>query len=173
MTLKPRPGGRYLDAEEVVRRVRAAGFAYLETSSEGARQQALEWMKQRPFVAAAGRSAADNDYRAQLERLEEAVLFVHFGDDLLSEGALVSMLLVPGQPLLIECSPQAPRDGMHALIARCAKVLGYEIVEQPDTRERVAPHPQHSAPRAAAVWEAGANFIAKFAGGWARSKSRA
>ena len=154
----------------MIRRVRAAGFAYVETSSEGARKQALEWMNQRAFVAAAGRSATDNDHLAQREESAEAALFVHFGDDLVNEGALLSMLLIPGWPLLIERSPQAPREGTRALIARCAKMLNYDIVEPPATQESVAPRPQHSAPRAAAVWEASAKFVAKFVGGWARAK---
>jgi hypothetical protein len=66
--------------------------------------------------------------------------------------ALLSMLLIPGQPLIIEYSPQAPGDGVRALIARCAKVFNYDIVEPPATQESVAPHPQHAAPRPASVW---------------------
>ena len=157
--LRPRSGGRYWGPDEVIRRVKAAcacsASAYLETSSEGAREQALEWMSQPAF----------NDYLAQREELAEAALFVHFGDDLASEGALLSMLLIPGQPLLIEYSPQAPGDGVSALIARCAKVFNYDIVEPPATQESVAPHPQHAAPRAATVWEAGARLVAYFVGG--------
>ncbi len=155
-TLRPRPGGRYLNPDEVIRGVKiacaCAACAYVETSSEGAREKALEWMTQPAF----------NDNRAQREEIAEAALFVHFGDDLTSEGALLSMLLIPGQPLLIEYSPQTPGDGTHALVARCARVLGYEIVERPATEERVAPHLQHSAPRPAPVWEASANFLTKF-----------
>jgi len=156
--LRPRQGGRYLDPDEVIRRVKTAcarsACAYVETSSEGAREQALAWMNQPAF----------NDYLAQPEGLEEAALFVHFGDDLASEDALLSMLLIPGRPLLVEYSPRARGDGVRALIARCAKVFNYDIVEQPATEEEesVAPHPQHSAPRAAAVWETGARFVAKF-----------
>ena len=164
VTLKPRPGGRNLDPEEMIRRMRAARFAYVETSSEGARAlaaQTLEWMNRRAF----------NDNPAQQEGLAEAALFVHFGDDLTSEGTLLSMLLIPGQPLIIEYSPQTPQDGSRALIARCARVLNYDIVAQPATRERMAPHPQHSAPRPVAVRKSGANFIAKFVGGWSRTKS--
>ena len=161
VTLKPRPGGRYLDPKEVIRRVRAARFAYVETSSEGARVQALEWMNQRAF----------NDYLAQREGLAEAALFVHFGDDLTSEGALLSMLLIPGQPLIIEYSPQAPGDAMRALIARCARVLNYDIVEPPATKERVAPHPHHSASRPTAVRKAGAKFVANLVAGWTRTKT--
>jgi len=50
-------------------------------------------------------------------------------------------------PLLIEYSPQAPGDGMRALIARCAKMLDYDIVAQPAAPETAAPHPQRVAPR--------------------------
>jgi hypothetical protein len=69
-------------------------------------------------------------------------------------------LLIPGQPLRIEHSPQAPKDGMRALIAHCAKLLDYDIVDPPATEESAAPHPQHAAPRPAAGWEAGAGFVA-------------
>ena len=167
VALRPGPDGRYWDPDEVVRRVKAAcacaACAYVETSSEGARERALAWMNQPAF----------NDDLAQREGLAEAALFVHFGVDLASEDALLSMLLIPGQPLLIEYSPRALGDGMRALIARCAKALNYDIVEPPATQESVAPHPQRSAPRAAAVWEAGAKFVAVFVGGWARTKSGA
>ena len=48
--------------------------------------------------------------------------------------------------------------------------LDYDIVEPPATEESAAPHPQHSASQPAAVWKAGAKFVAKFVGGWARAK---
>ena len=159
VTLRPRPGGRQLDPNEVIRGVKMAcanaACAYVETSSEGAREKALEWMNQPAF----------NDNLAHREEIAEEALFVHFGDDLASECALLSMLLIPRQPLLIEYSRQAPGDGTRALIARCARVLGYEIVEQRNTKENVAPQPQHSAPRAASVWQASARFVARFAAG--------
>ncbi len=154
--LRPRPGGRYLDPDDVIRGVKTAcaygACAYVETSSEGARERALQWMNQLAF---------DNDNLAQREGIAEAALFVHFGDDLASDRALLSMLLMPGQPLLVEYSPQAPSDGIPALIARCARVLSYEIVGQPDAKESMAPHAQHSAPPAASVWKACAKFVAK------------
>jgi hypothetical protein len=177
MMLRPRPGGQYLDPDRVIRRVEAAcacsACAYVETSSRGAREQALDWMHQPAFMAAAGRSAADNGYLAQREGIAEAALFVHFGVDLTSEGALLSMLLMPGHPLLIEYSPQTPRDGMRALVARCAKALNYDIVAPPATQESVAPHPQHSVLRPAAVREAGAKFVAWVVAGWTGMKSGA
>ena len=86
VTLRPRPGGRYLDPDEVIQRVKAAcacsACAYVETSSEGAREKALEWMNQPAF----------NDNLARLEGLTEAALFVRFGVDLASEGGARDML---------------------------------------------------------------------------------
>lgn len=64
---------------------------------------------------------------------------------------LLSMLMIPQQPLIIQYSPQIQKADLRALIARCARVLNYNIVEQVDTEENVAPDPPHSAPRAAAV----------------------
>ena len=159
--LRPLLGGRYLNQDDVIRRVKAAcacsAYAYVETSSEGARERALAWMDQPAF----------NDYLVRPEGLEEAALFVHFGDDLASADALLSMLLMPAWPLIVEYSPRARGDGVPALIARCAKVLKYEIVEQPATEEEesVAPHPQRSAPRPATVWEASGKFVAWFVDG--------
>ena len=86
VTLRPCSGGRYLDPDEVIQRVKAAcacsACAYVETSSEGAREKALEWMNQPAF----------NDNLARLEGLAEAALFVHFGNDLTSEGGARDML---------------------------------------------------------------------------------
>jgi len=128
-TLVPRVRGRYLAPIEVVRRVGAA-FAYVETTEEDARKQVLELMSQLAFVAAEGRAAADDDYLAQLDRLQDAARSVHFGDDLGSDDMLLSMLMIPQQPLTIEHRSDGHPEETQALIARCAKALDYEIVEQ-------------------------------------------
>lgn len=135
-TLMPRAGGRYLTPIEVIRRVEAA-FAYVETTEEGARRQVLEWIDQMTFVAADGRAAADDNYLAQLEQLQDAACFVYFGDDLGSDGMLLSMLMIPHQPLVIEHSSHVQEEDAHALIARCAAALDYEVFE-PEAAEAEA-----------------------------------
>lgn len=125
-TLMPRVGSRYLTPIEVIRRVGAA-FAYVETTEEDARKHVLEWMSQLAFVAAEGRAAADDNYLAQLEQLQDAARFVHFGDDLGSDDMLLSMLMIPQQPLIIEAHAQDEETWV--LIYRCAAALEYEVFE--------------------------------------------
>ena len=148
-TLMPRAGGRYLNPVEVIRRVEGA-FGYVETTEEDARQHVLEWMNQLAFVAAEGRTAADDKYLAQLERLQDAARFVHFGDDVGSDGILLSMLMIPHQPLVIEHPSHVQEEQAQALIARCAAALDYEIVEQGNVAAEVGSVSTYAAPRTAA-----------------------
>jgi hypothetical protein len=152
-TLMPREGGRYLTPIEVIRRVGAA-FAYVETTEEDARAQVLQWMNQLAFVTAGERAAADDDYLAQLEQFQEAARFVHFGDDLGGDGMLLSMLMIPHQPLIIEHPSGAQPEETQALIARCAAALNYEIIEQRNVAAEAAANARsdskYTAPRAAA-----------------------
>ena len=146
-TLMPRAGGRYLTPIEVIRRVEGA-FAYVETTEEDARAQVLEWMNQLAFVTAEGRAAADDKYLAQLEQLQDAARFVHFGDDLGADGVLLSMLMIPQQPLIIEGHAQDEETWF--LIYRCAAALDYEVYE-PESVEADAAADARAAPAYAAA----------------------
>jgi hypothetical protein len=128
-TLMPRAGNPYLKTADVVSRIRAK-FAYVETSKDGAGSQVLEWMSQLMFVAPGGRAAAADEYLAQLERLQDDALFIHFGNDLSRNGLLLNILFIPGQPLVVDCSAYADQAVAQTLVARCAAALGYDIVEQ-------------------------------------------
>lgn len=145
----PRVGGRYLTPVEVIRRVGAA-FAYVETTEEDARNQVLECMTQLAFVAAGGRTAADDKYLAQLEQLQDAARFVHFGDDLGGEGLLLSMLMIPHQPLIIEHRSDVQPEETQAFIARCAAALDYKIVEQGNVAADAGSDSTYATPRGAA-----------------------
>jgi hypothetical protein len=128
-TLAPREGDRYLHPAEVIDRVKAA-FAYVETTDDGARAELLEWMSQLAFVAADSRDVAYDNDLARLEQLLDAAVYVHFGDDIGNDAALLSMLLVPGEPLFIEESTQLCEKRVRALLEHCAAALGYDILEE-------------------------------------------
>jgi hypothetical protein len=123
-TLMPRIGGRYLNPKDVITRMQAE-FAYVETVEEGARDHVHVWMDQLAFVAEKGRTAEVAEYMVQLERYQDAARFIHFTDDLGSDGVLLSMLMIPHQPLIIEAHDQ--REATLALIYRCAAALDYEV----------------------------------------------
>jgi len=125
-TLMPREGERYLNPKEVITRMQAE-FAYVETSEEGARDHVIEWMEQLAFVTEEGRTAVVDQYRVQLERFQDAARFVHFGDDLGADGVLLSLLMIPHQPLIIEAHAQD--EATWYLIYRCAGALDYEVFE--------------------------------------------
>jgi hypothetical protein len=126
--LMPGKGGRYLSPGEVIARVKAA-FPYFEATAEGTRAQVLECMSQLAFVAAQGRAAADDWYLDKLERLQNAALYLCFGDDPGDGGTMLGALMLPGQPICVEPLAQAHPERAHALIARCALALGYEIAQ--------------------------------------------
>jgi hypothetical protein len=125
-TLIPRNGARYLDPMDVMKRMQDA-FAYVETSEEGAHAQVLAWMNQLSFVEDQGRTAAVDEYLAQLEHFQYAARFVHFSDNVGSDGVLLSMLMVPQQPLIIE--GHADDEQTWYLIYRAAATLDYEVFE--------------------------------------------
>jgi len=125
-TLMPRNGGSYLNPAEVVARMQAE-FAYVETSEEGARNHVLAWLEQLAFVSEGGRSASVELYVDQLERYQDEARFVHFGDDLGAGGVLLSLLMVPHQPLIIDAHGEDEETWF--LIYRCAGVLDYEVFE--------------------------------------------
>jgi hypothetical protein len=126
--LLPINGNPYLPPKEVIRRVERA-FAYVEATSDGARERVQEWMSQLAFVAAGGRAAHYDEDLARLEAVQDGALYVCFGDEL-DERALLSMLMVPGQPLYLEPPEEAPREKTEALIARCAQALGYAVARE-------------------------------------------
>ncbi|MBI3915448.1 MAG: hypothetical protein HY322_00375 [Betaproteobacteria bacterium] len=135
--LVPRKGGRYLSLMEVITRVRAA-FAYVEASGEGARDYVLACVDRLAFPADDGRTAVDGQaaedgrvaaagsYAVQLERFQNAARLVHFGDDLGADGVLISLLMIPRQPLIIEAHGED--EETRVLIYRCAAALDYEVV---------------------------------------------
>ena len=125
-TLIPRNGGRYLDPMDVMKRMQDA-FAYVETSEEGAHAQVLAWMNQLSYVEDQGRTAVVDEYLAQLEHFQYAARFVHFSDNVGSDGVLLSMLMVPQQPLIIE--GHAEDEQTWYLIYRAAATLDYEVFE--------------------------------------------
>lgn len=126
--LAPRSGERYLYPTEVIGRMKSA-FAYVETSEEGAREKMQEWMSQLAFVAADGRTeACDADFD-QLEQLQDAALFVHFGDGVGVDATLLSMFVVPTQPIFVDPLTVDDQSRAAPLIARCATALGYEVTE--------------------------------------------
>ncbi|MBI3915444.1 MAG: hypothetical protein HY322_00355 [Betaproteobacteria bacterium] len=148
--LMPRAGGCYLSRFEVIKRVTAA-FAFAETTEEDARRHVLEWMNQLMFVASDGRAAADDDFLAQLERHQDDARFVHFGDDLGGEGTLLSMLVIPDQPLMIEHAMQLPQEAVDALVARCAAALDYVVAGAGGAEDEVRPDASYPGPYAAAA----------------------
>ena len=87
----------------------------------------------------------------QLEQLQDSACFVHFGDDVGADGVLLSMLMIPHQPLVIEYSSHAHKEKAQALIARCAAVLDYEIVEQENAAGNVEAQTPYSTPCARAA----------------------
>jgi hypothetical protein len=132
---------------EVITRMQDA-FAYVETSEEGAHSEVSAWMDQLAFVGEQGRTAAVQEYVAQLEHFKYAARFVHFGQNLGRDGVLLSMLMIPHQPLTIEA--HAEDEETWFLIYCAAAALDYEVFE-PTTAEAQSALDTNSAPEYAAA----------------------
>ena len=124
-TLIPR-NGTYLSPMEVITRLQPA-FAYVETTEEGAGEHVMAWIDQLSFVSDPAGSGLVEEYIGQLEHFRYAARFVHFGDDLGSDGVLLTMIMVPNQPLIIDA--HGADEETWYLIFRCAGALGYDVFE--------------------------------------------
>lgn len=125
--LAPRVGDRYLYPTEVIGRMKSV-FAYVEASEEGTRARMQEWMSQLAFVVADGHAVECHADLDRLEQLQDAALYVHFGDDLGSDATLLSMFLVPAQPIFVDPLTEHEQGRAAPLIARCAAALNYEVM---------------------------------------------
>jgi hypothetical protein len=135
---------------EVITRLQPV-FAYVETTEEGAGNHVLEWIDQLSFVAEPGRTGAVGEYIDQLERFQYAARFVHFGDDLGADGVLLTMIMVPHQPLVIDA--HGDDEETWYLIFRCAGVLGYDVFEPEVETVEPVPDLKRTPEYAAAVKE--------------------
>ena len=127
--LSPRTCGHYLCPPEVVRRLKRE-FAYVETSDEDGQRLVLEIIQQLVALRHAGAACIDAKYLAHLEQVQERAIVVHFGDDLTSDASLLSVPVVPEEPLIVEYASPGHQQSLRPLVARCAAVLEYDMVEE-------------------------------------------
>jgi hypothetical protein len=125
--VKPPACGRYLCPPEVVRRLKRE-FAYVETSEEGGRRHVFEVMQLLLTLRQTGGVQVDDECIVRLERVQERAICVCFGDDLASETSLLNTPVVPEEPLIFEYLSAEHQRSLEPLVARCAAVLGYEMV---------------------------------------------
>jgi hypothetical protein len=88
-----------------------------------------EWMSQLTFVTADGHASACDEDLDRLERFQDAALYLHFGDDVGDDATLLSMFIVPTQPIFVDPITGNDKQKAAPLIERCAAALGYEVVE--------------------------------------------
>jgi hypothetical protein len=154
--LVPHEGERYLNPMEVITRVQDE-FAYVEASEEGARDYVLACVDRLAFPAEDGRAAEDERvaaagrYAVQLERFQNAARLVHFGDDLGADGVLITLLMIPRQPLIIDSTPHDWDEETMVLILRCAVALDYEVVWDDAVEGTVQPDATYAESYAAAA----------------------
>ena len=133
-TLIPR-NGQYLSPMEVINRLQPE-FAYVETTEEGAGKHVLELIDQISFVEGEAPSPDVSEYKDQLEHFQYAARFVHFGNDLGADGVLLSLLMIPQQPLFIDAHGEDEETWF--LIYRAAAALEYDVFEPSPTEAQLA-----------------------------------
>jgi hypothetical protein len=123
-----REGERYLAPRLAVSRLESE-FAYVEADEEDGRRHVAGIIRQLQKMAAVGLMPIDNDYVERLKKAQRDSLYVIFGDDPGSELACLSAVVIPEEPLYFDYPSHAHVEAARPLLVRCAKVLGYDIIE--------------------------------------------
>jgi hypothetical protein len=115
-----------LDPLVVVGRLKSE-FAYVDADSAEGLRQVLSLVDR---LEARVRNRVHSIYRERLEHLRsvsERSVCVHFGDDPGSSTEYLCTTVIPGEPLVFSYESVAHEQAAHALLHRCARVLGYHI----------------------------------------------
>ena len=116
----------YLAPLALVTRLKSE-FAYVETDGEEGRRHVLESIErlkgERSF------RQVDRDKIQWLDRVKNRALFVCFGDNASSESLLLTTYVIPGEPLAFDYASVTHERAVQPLLARCAAVLGYQILK--------------------------------------------
>jgi hypothetical protein len=116
----------YLTPMLVVSRLESE-FSYVETDGEEGRRYVLETIDR--LKSDTSSRYVDHQTVQNLARVKNRAIFVCFGDDATSDLALLSTYVIPGMPLVFEYASAAHERAVRHLLARCASVLGYEIIK--------------------------------------------
>jgi hypothetical protein len=125
--LVARDGHRYLSPRVVVARLQSE-FARVASSEEDGRRYVRGIIRQLQAIKQVGDIAVDSEYLDRLEKAQDGAIYVYF-EDWSSETAHLSTAVIPGEPLIFHCSSSAEEQATQNLLVRCAKVLGYDIVD--------------------------------------------
>ena len=116
----------YLSPLALVTRLKSE-FAYVETDGEEGRRHVLETIER--MKGQRSSRQVDRDQIQWLDRVKNRALFVCFGDDASSDSVLLSTYVIPGEPLAFDYASVADERTVQPLLARCAAVLGYQILK--------------------------------------------
>lgn len=122
------PGQLYLSPQVALRRLESE-FSYVETDEEDGRRHVRKIIRQLWQIKQTGKIPIDDDYLQRLNKAQRGAVYVYFGDNPGSEMALLSTVIIPGEPLIFDYSSRAHRQATQPLLLRCASVLGYDITE--------------------------------------------
>jgi hypothetical protein len=126
--LRAREGERYLVPRLVVARLNIQ-FAYVEADEEYGRRHVGALIGELSRIVKTGVLPLDTDYVDRLKRSQHASIYICFGDDPSSEVACLNTVVIPGEPLHFDYPSKAHEQAAHSLLVRCAKLMGYEIID--------------------------------------------
>jgi hypothetical protein len=129
--LLPADGHRFLSPLRVTARVESE-FAYLEADeAEGSRK--VGEILQRLKKAHRGQGQPGGNARVEhLQKVQNDAVHLRLGDDPSSEIDYLSVVVIPGEPLIVECESIEHAEAIEPLLKRCAKALGYSIIRNAD-----------------------------------------
>ena len=116
----------YLPPLALVTRLKSE-FAYVETDGEEGRRHVLATIER--LNGERSSRQVDRDRIRWLDRVKNRAIFVCFGDTASSDSMLLSTYVIPGEPLAFDYASVAHERVVQPVLARCAAVLGYEIVK--------------------------------------------
>ncbi len=119
----------YLRPQVVIARLERE-FAYVEASEEEGRLHVTQLIRELPKIKKWGHITIDHKYLEHLHKVRNEAVYIYFGDNPGPEDAILSTAVIPGNPLVVECSSPEHQQATQPLLERCATVLGYEIVEE-------------------------------------------
>jgi hypothetical protein len=121
------PPGQALSPAAVVERLRNE-FGWVESDPERGRDHVGDMLAAYRRMRDGGRIPVPDSLIDDLAPKQDHAIWVHVADDEFDEDAFFETVILPDEPLFIGYSSGEHQDAAASLVARCAAVLGYELV---------------------------------------------
>lgn len=126
--LSPPNGQRFLSPLVVVKRIECE-FAFVEADEEEGCRHVQEMMKRLVARNNGRRNGVPDERLEHLANVMHRAVHVCFGDDPGTETEWLCTVVIPAEPLVFEYESLVHARSVQGLLRRCAKILGYGILQ--------------------------------------------